>query len=110
MVILLSGSYEKILNYVISMDAMFWALTASCLFVLRSRAAGQNAVAAQNAALEEPAFRVPGHPFTTATFCLACLAVVAVTVYKFPGNTVIGFLILAAGVPVYYLWKRTSRA
>ncbi len=104
MVILLTGSYEKILNYVISMDAIFWALTASCLFVLRKRAMQSPA------STEEPAFRVPGHPFTTATFCTACLAVVAVTVYKFPGNTVIGFLILAAGVPVYYLWKRTSRA
>ena len=97
-VILLTGSYEKILNYVISMDAIFWALTASCLFVLRRRTN------------EQPSFRMPGHPFTTAIFCLSCAAVVAVTVYKFPTNTVIGFVILAAGVPVYYLWKRNSRA
>lgn len=98
MVILLTGSYEKILNYVISMDTMFWALTAGCLFVLRRRMA------------EQPSFRMPGHPITTAIFCLACVAVVAVTIYTFPTDTVIGFAILAAGVPVYYIWKRTSRA
>jgi APA family basic amino acid/polyamine antiporter len=104
MVILLSGSYERILNYVVSIDALFWALTAGCLFILRRRATMQPAL------MDQPAFRVPGHPFTTALFCLACLAVVAVTVYKFPGNTVIGLAILAAGVPVYYIWKGTSRA
>ncbi len=97
-VILLSGSYEKILNYVTSMDAIFWTLTAGCLFVLRHR---------------DPAgstFRVPGHPVTTALFCLACAAVVANTVYKYPGNTVIGLIILAAGIPAYYIWRIVSHA
>jgi APA family basic amino acid/polyamine antiporter len=98
MVILLTGSYGTILNYVISMDAIFWALTAACLFVLRRR---------------EPtvsAFAMPGHPWTTALFCLACVGVVANTIYRYPGNTLIGFAILAAGVPVYYIWRRTSHA
>ena len=96
MVIMLSGSYEKILNYVISMDAIFWALTASCLFVFRKRSPMQ------------PAFPVPGHPFTTAVFCLACAGIVANTIYKFPGNTMIGLAILVTGVPVYYIWKWIS--
>jgi APA family basic amino acid/polyamine antiporter len=98
MVILLTGSYGTILNYVISMDAIFWALTAACLFVLRRR---------------EPtvsAFAMPGHPWTTALFCLACVGVVANTIYRYPGNTLIGFAILATGVPVYYIWKKVSHA
>src|SRR5690242_21627581 len=98
MVILLTGSYDKILNYVTSMDVLFWALTAGCLFVLRRR---------------EPtpsAFPMPGHPYTTALFCLVCTAVVANTVYTFPGNTLIGMAILAAGVPIYYIWRWVSRA
>lgn len=94
-VILLSGSYEKILNYVISIDALFWALTAGCLFLLRRRSN------------TEATFRVPGHPWTTAFFCLVCAAVVINTIYNFPGNSLIGVAILAAGIPVYYFWKRT---
>jgi APA family basic amino acid/polyamine antiporter len=97
-VILLSGSYEKILNYVVSMDAIFWTLTAGCLFVLHRRDTAASG------------FRMPGHPFTTAIFCLACAGVVANTVYRYPGNTLIGLAILAAGVPVYYIWTRTSPA
>jgi APA family basic amino acid/polyamine antiporter len=95
-VILLTGSYEKILNYVISMDALFWTLTAACLFILRRRD-------------PQPAtFRMPGHPFTTALFCLACASVVAVTFYRFPGDSLIGLAILATGVPVYYIWRKVS--
>lgn len=96
MVILLLGSYEKILDYVASMDATFWVLTAGCLFVFRRRTGAP------------PSFRMPGHPFTTAFFCLACAGIVANTVYKFPGNTLIGVAILVAGIPVYYIWKWIS--
>lgn len=97
MVILLSGRYEQILNYVTSMDFIFFALTASCLFLLRRR---------DQANAEY--FRVPGHPWTTAFFCCSSLAVVANAIYRYPSNTLIGMAILATGVPVYYIWKRSS--
>jgi APA family basic amino acid/polyamine antiporter len=97
MVILLTGSYDKILNYVTSMDALFWVLTAGCLFILRYREPSRST------------FAMPGHPYTTALFCIVCLAVVANTVYRFPADTLIGMAILAAGVPMYYIWRRTLR-
>jgi APA family basic amino acid/polyamine antiporter len=96
-VILLSGRYEQILNYVTAMDYTFFTLTASCLFLLRKRGPA-------------PGFSMPGHPWTTAFFCLACASVVLNTFYRYPGNTLIGLAILATGVPVYYIWKRTSHA
>ena len=98
MVIVITGGYDTILNYVTSMDAMFWALTAGCLFILRRR---------------EPAsssFPMPGHPWTTAAFCVVCAGVVANTIYRFPQHTLIGYAILASGVPVYYIWKMVTRS
>lgn len=97
MVILLTGGYEKILNYVTSMDVLFWALTAASLFILRQRDPARSA------------FSMPGHPFTTALFCVVCLAVVGNTLYTYPENTLIGMAILVAGVPMYYIWRRTLR-
>ena len=94
-VIALSGRYEQILNYVTSMDWLFFALTAATVFVFRRRS---GAATAQ--------FRTPGHPFTTFLFILAAAAVVINTVYRYPGNTVIGFVILLAGMPVYFIWRR----
>lgn len=97
-VILLSGRYEQILNYVTSMDWIFFGLSASCLFVLRRRRGIGGQV------------RMPGHPVTTALFCLACWGVAANAIYSFPKDTLYGVAILVAGIPLYYIWKRISRA
>ena len=53
-------------------------------------------------------FQVPGHPWTSAFFVAACAVTVAGTLYNHPVNSVIGFLILAAGVPAC-LWFRRRR-
>lgn len=97
-VILLSGRFEQILNYVTSMDWIFFGLSASCLFILRhrDRTAGQ--------------VRMPGHPITTGLFCLACWAVAGNTIYRFPRDTLFGLVILASGIPLYFIWKKLLRA
>jgi APA family basic amino acid/polyamine antiporter len=103
MVIALSGRYEQILNYVISMDFLFFGLTATTIFVFRRRAA--------HAAMDpNPRYRMPGHPITTIAFVAICWWIVANTIYRYPENTLIGFAILLAGVPVYWFWSRQSRA
>jgi APA family basic amino acid/polyamine antiporter len=98
-VILRSGRYDQILNYVTAMDFIFFALTASCVFMLRRRDA-RLAVTSH--------FRVPGHPWTTGFFCVVSVSVVLNAIYRFPGNTLTGIAILATGVPVYYIWKRIA--
>jgi APA family basic amino acid/polyamine antiporter len=103
-VIALSGRYEQILNYVVSMDFLFFGLTATCLFVFRRREA--RASPANGANAEATPYQMPGHPVTTALFIAACWLVVANTLYKYPGNTAIGMGILLAGIPVYFLWER----
>jgi APA family basic amino acid/polyamine antiporter len=95
MVIALSGRYDQILNYVVSMDFIFFGLTASTLFVFRRR--------------PESVRKTPGHPWTTAIFVAVCWLVVANTIYRYPGNTLIGMSILLAGVPVYFLWNALNR-
>jgi len=93
-VIAASGRYEQILNYVVSVDFIFFGATGASLFVFRRRQGPSGS------------FRTPGHPVTTLFFVAACLLVVINTVYTYPANTVIGLVILLAGVPVYFLWRR----
>ena len=98
-VIALSGTYEKMLAYTIATNAFAWGLTATCVFVFRRRTR------------ERPSFAIPGHPFTTVLFTVMCWAITANAIYRYPTNTLIGVAIVAAGVPVYFLWRRrTSRA
>ena len=103
-VVALSGRYEQILNYVVSMDFLFFGLTASCLFVFRRRER-------LNAGKEtgHDGYRVPGHPVTTAIFILISWLVVANTIYKYPANSLLGMLILLLGLPVYVFWSRRQR-
>jgi len=93
-VIAASGRYEQILNYVVSVDFIWFGLTALSLFVFRRRDKGA------------AGFRVPGHPFTTTLFAAACALIVAATFYQDPFNSALGLAILATGIPVYFLWRK----
>ena len=102
-VVALSGRYEQILNYVVSMDFLFFGLTASCVFVLRHRdRVRSSSIPAGDQ--QRRGYRVPGHAFTTGTFVLISWLVVVNTIYKYPANSLLGMLILLLGVPVYALW------
>jgi APA family basic amino acid/polyamine antiporter len=95
-VIALLGKYDRILNYVVSIDMIFFGLTACCIFVFRKREAASAAT------------RVPGHPFTTIVFIAICWLVVINTVYRYPHNTLIGIAIMIAGIPAYWFWRQRS--
>jgi APA family basic amino acid/polyamine antiporter len=115
---------------VVSVDFIWFGLTAATVFVFRRRAttrgeatetssAATEASSTSNARVEgegdEPAgasvanesggFRVPGHPWTTAFFVAACALIVISTVYEHLADSGVGLLIVAAGVPVYYYWS-----
>src|SRR5947209_8630231 len=97
-VIALSGTYGQILSYVVSVDFIFFGLTGAALFVFRRRDPGQRV-----------AFRTSGHPFTTGLFVAACAITVVATVLNNPENSLIGYAILLAGVPVCLYWQRKKR-
>ncbi|MFI5228694.1 MAG: APC family permease [Gemmatimonadales bacterium] len=104
-VIALTGKYDQILNYVVAIDVLFFGLTGAALIVFRRR--GTAGAAAGSPA---PAFRVPGHPVTTGVFVIACWAISATTVVRYPTNAGIGVVILVIGVLVYQYWKRRDAA
>ena len=97
-VIALSGTFGQILSYVVSVDFIFFGLTGAALFVFRYRGP-----------LQDVPYKVPWHPFTTGFFVLACWLVVAATVLNNPLNSLIGYAILAAGVPACLYWQRKNR-
>jgi APA family basic amino acid/polyamine antiporter len=94
-VIALTGRYDQILNYVVSIDVLFFGLTGATLFVYRCRE--------PNASVST---RVPFHPISTFLFVAVCWAIGITTVIAAPTNAGIGVGILLLGVPVYYGWSR----
>lgn len=97
-VIAISGTFGQILSYVVSVDFIFFGLTGLALFVFRHRDPDQKV-----------AFKAPLHPFTTGLFVLACFVTVIATVLNNPVNSLIGYAILAAGVPACIYWQRKNR-
>lgn len=89
----LAGTYEVLLRYVVAIDFVFFALTASCLFVFRRR--GERV-------------QMPGHPLTTLSFIAVCAGVVIATFREDPVHSLIGLALTTAGLPVYLLWRRTA--
>jgi APA family basic amino acid/polyamine antiporter len=102
-VIAVSGKYEQILNYVVSVDFIWFGLTAASLFIFRSRVRDRQTNSAVH--LDGVGFRVPGHPVTTALFVMACVLTVLATVYKYPQNSAIGLVIVVTGIPAYFFWR-----
>jgi APA family basic amino acid/polyamine antiporter len=100
-VLALSGKYEQILSYVIAMNFLFFGLSASCLFVLRARER-------RSEIPPPPGYRVPGHPWTTGAFILACVLVIAATFWSYPVDSLIGYGLLLLGVPPYLYWRRVN--
>jgi APA family basic amino acid/polyamine antiporter len=100
-VIALTGTYAQVVNYVVAMDCIFFGLTAVCLFVLRQRAAANDADAVS--------FRVPGHPWTTLLFIAAEWMIVLSTFVHDPKRSFIGLGIAFAGLPAYFLWCARRR-
>jgi APA family basic amino acid/polyamine antiporter len=99
-VIACSGTYGEILNFEVTVDFIFFGMTAAALFILRRRRIGSESVA----------YRVPGHPFTTILFVLSCAAIVLSAIVASPRNSVFALCIMLAGLPVYYFWSSIRRA
>jgi APA family basic amino acid/polyamine antiporter len=96
-VLVLSGSFEQLLTYVVFMSWIWFALAALAIFAYRRT---------------EPdaprPFRTPGYPLTPALFVLAALVIVVNTVIAQPVQSLVGLGIALLGLPAYLWWR--SRA
>jgi basic amino acid/polyamine antiporter, APA family len=98
LVLLLTGTYGQLLDYVVFADWIFFGSTAATLFVLRRRAQGRM-----------PTIRVPLHPFTTLLFIAAAVYVVLGSITSNPANALRGAGLIALGLPAYWWWQRGAR-
>ncbi len=99
-IIACSGTYGEILNFEVTVDFIFFGMTAASLFILRRRRIGSDTAI----------YRAPGHPFTTILFVLSCAGIVGSAIVASPANSAIALCIMLAALPVYYYWNRFRRA
>ena len=106
-VIALSGRYEQILNYVVSVDFIAYGLTAATLFIFRHKAT-RNRMNDKNGSDRNHVGKSAWLTVTTLLFMTVCWLVVISTVYAHPKESSIGLMILLAGIPAYFIfgWLR----
>jgi APA family basic amino acid/polyamine antiporter len=95
--LVLSGTYNELLEYVIFAALLFYVLTVTGLFILRKK----------RPEMERP-YKAFGYPALPAAYVLlAALVMVDLLVVK-PRFTWPGLMIVVTGVPVFFFWKRTK--
>ena len=94
-ILILSGTYSDLLDYVIFAALLFYILTISALFVLRRK----------QPALERP-YRALGYPVLPALYIVAACAIEILLLFYKPNYTWPGLILVLLGLPVYFIWRR----
>jgi APA family basic amino acid/polyamine antiporter len=97
-VLALTGRYEQLLNYVVFADWIFFGLTVATLIVFRRTH--------PLSARPPGTFTAPGYPILPVGFVIVAACVVLSVVWADPGSASRGALLLAAGIPVFYWYRR----
>ena len=98
-ILCLSGTYQSLYRYMEFALLLFFAATGIAVFVLRRKARSR----------PRP-YKVWGYPVVPVVFIVVSLAVFASIVASERVTALIGLALLAAGVPVYFVWKRRPAA
>lgn len=93
-----SGTYSDLLDYVIFAALLFYALTVAGLFVLRRTQPD----------VERP-YRVWGYPVVPALYVGLCSVIMVDLLIVKPVFTWPGLIIVLLGVPVYFAWRLKAK-
>jgi basic amino acid/polyamine antiporter, APA family len=97
LLLVFSGSYGQLLDYVIFSALLFYVLTVAGLFVLRVTRPDQ----------DRP-YRAIGYPWIPATYIVLCTVVMFDLLIVRPLFTWPGLCIVLTGIPVYLFWQKRS--
>ena len=87
--------YGNLLDYVISAALIFYILTIAGIFLLRKKQPD----------VERP-YKAFGYPLVPALYIIGATIILGVLFLYQPATTLPGLVIIATGVPIYFLWRR----
>lgn len=96
-VLILTGSLDALTNFVGFAITLFAGLAVAAVFVLRAQAPDT----------PRP-YKAMGYPFTPALFVIVSAVMVVNAVYRDPGGSRAGMLVIAAGIPLYWWFRRRN--
>ncbi|MBI3821483.1 MAG: amino acid permease, partial [Planctomycetes bacterium] len=97
-VLIFSGSYGDLLDYIIFAALLFYILTVSAVFVLRIKQPDA----------DRP-YRAWGYPIVPVLYIAICAVIAASLLVAKPVYSWPSFIIVLTGIPVYFLWRNVNR-
>ena len=95
--LVLTGTFQQLVDYTAFAVVLFAGVAVVALFVLRHR----------HPAVDRP-FKAWGYPIAPFVFVVTSAIMVANSMWQNPGPSAAGLLVIATGVPVYFLMRRWS--
>ncbi|HXV12781.1 MAG TPA: amino acid permease [Candidatus Krumholzibacteria bacterium] len=89
--------YTQLLEYLVPADLVLYALMVAAVIVLRRKMP----------AMDRP-YRTWGYPIVPAVYIGLALFLVVDLLYVAPATSGVGYAIVLAGFPVYFLWRRVT--
>jgi APA family basic amino acid/polyamine antiporter len=93
--LVLSGRFEDLARMVIFSGWIFYAMTAFAVIALRR----------SQPSMPRP-YRVFGYPAVPLLFVVVALGLLCSTLSAYPRESGIGLVLIAAGLPFYYVWQK----
>ena len=93
-VLVLSGSFDMITDYVIFASWLFYMLGAFGVFILRKKMPD----------VPRP-YKVWGYPYTPAIFVIFAFLFLVNSIVSDTQNAMMGLILVASGLPFYFFWK-----
>lgn len=96
-VLVLSGSFDQLTDMLIFASFIFYGATTLGVFILRYRMPD----------VPRP-YKAWGYPVVPALFILFCAVLIIVTLIARPREAFVGLGLMAAGIPFYYYWNKST--
>ena len=93
-VLVMSGSFDTITDYVIFASWLFYAMGAFGVFILRKKMPD-----------EHRPYKAWGYPYAPAIFVLFAIVFLLNSIIADTENAMMGVVLIAAGLPFYFFWK-----
>jgi len=98
-ILALSGTFDQLTDFAIFAFWLFYGMVGASVFVFRLR----------DPDAPRP-YRTWGYPVVPAIFVLVTICLIVMTIWNAPVQSLIGLLIIASGLPVYWYFARGNRS
>jgi len=96
-ILTVTGTFEQLFTYVVFITVLFYILTVTSVYTLRKKFPD----------LPRP-YKTWGYPVVPAVFIIAYSGILLNTLLEKPVESLAGLGFTIIGIPVYYLWKKSS--